>query len=110
MTDATAVMLNQIVKCLDQYGIRSGIRDDRVDGPYIDIGDYRRRSRRAQFWAGPEKCLVKVWVGINMGTMYGVASESKYLAKSNTDETKEIHLILPYLYPSMEFIRAVGEA
>ena len=107
MNDA---LLNQIKMCLDQYGIENEIRGDRAEGSYINIGDVRRRSKRAQFWVDSKTGNVKLWVGLEMEKIYSIAVYSKYRTNWDTDKTKEIHLIFPYSFPAMEFIRMISES
>ena len=106
--EKSTALLDQIKKCLDQYGIEYEVRNDRAEGPYINIGDIRRRSRRAQFWIDPKTGSVKFWVGLDMEKMYYMAAYSKYRASWDTEKTKEIHLIFPYLFPAMEYIRMIA--
>ena len=105
----TDVLLDQLKKCLDQYGIESQIRDDRAEGMYISIGDNRWRRKRAQFWVNHKTGAVNFWIGVDMGKIYSLASYSKYRVEYKTEKYGEIHLVFPYLYPAMEFIRMIGE-
>lgn len=105
MNDTRLALLKQISKCLNEYGIESEIRNDREDGIYINIGNVRRKSQRAQFWVEEETGIVKVWVGLDMSRMYMAAVSSPYLAEWDTEKNHEIHLIFPYLFPAMNFIK-----
>ena len=110
MDEKCIVLLDQIKMCLEQYGIKNEIRNDRAEGTYINIGDFKRKSKRAQFWINTKTGAVKFWVGLDMGKMYSMAAYSKYRVSWDTDKTKEIHLIFPYLFPAMEFIKMVSES
>lgn len=105
MNDTRLALLKQISECLDEFGFENEIRNDRSDGIYINIGNVRRRSERAQFWVEEKTGIVKVWVGLDMGRMYTVAVNLPYLAEWDSEKNHEIHLVFPYLFPAMNFIK-----
>lgn len=98
-------ILDEIKACLDYHGIKSTIRDDRRDGPYINIGDYRHVADRAQFWVDINTNAVKFWVGINMGRMYSASVDSPFRRKWDTEKYHEIHLVFPHLFLAIDFIK-----
>ena len=102
-------VLNQIKRVLDDYGFENEIRYDRVDGPYINLGDVRRSRNRAQFWYQESSRKVHFWAGNEMGFWYNQSVDSKYRVPWKANSDKETKLSFPDVSAAIEYIKEVAE-
>ena len=106
MSETKKYILDQLQKCLTYYGIHYRLRDDRAEaGPYISIGNNHFKKDRAQFWVGEKTNEIKVWIGINMRTMYSNGCHSEYREEWDTAKNNEIYLCFPELFLAIDFIQ-----
>ena len=102
-------ILNEIKQVLDEYGFENEIRYDRVDGPYINLGDVRRARNRAQFWYQESSRKVHFWTGNEMGFWYNQSVNSKYRVPWKANSDKETKLSFPDVSTAIEYIKEVAE-
>ena len=103
------IVLNQLKQVLDDYGFENEIRYDRVDGPYINLGDVRRARNRAQFWYQESSRKVHFWTGNEMGFWYNQSVDSKYRVPWKANSDKETKLSFPDVSAAIEYIKEVAE-
>lgn len=103
------IVLNQLKQVLDDYGFENEIRYDRVDGPYINLGDVRRARNRAQFWYQESSRKVHFWTGNEMGFWYNQSVDSKYRVPWKANSDKETKLSFPDVSTAIEYIKEVAE-
>lgn len=106
ITDPQNNALDQIQKNLSQYRFISEIRFDRKDGPYINLGDVRRRRLRSQFWY--DEGRIDFYAGKDMSYWYPYALRSPYKAPWDDLSDVECRLIFPDLSTAIQFIREVA--
>ena len=102
-------ILNEIKQVLDEYGFENEIRYDRVDGPYINLGDVRHARNRAQFWYQESSRKVHFWAGNEMGFWYNQSVDSKYRVPWKANSDKETKLSFPDVSTAIEHIKEVAE-
>ena len=103
------IVLNQLKQVLDDYGFENEIRYDRVDGPYINLGDVRRARNRAQFWYQESSRKVNFWAGNEMGFWYNQSVDSKYRVPWKANSDKETKLSFPDVSTAIKYIKEVAE-
>ena len=106
IADAKNNALDQINKTLDQYGFHGEIRFDRKDGPYINLGDVRRRRLRCQFWY--DEGRIDLYTGKETGYWYSYSLSSPYNVPWDALSDVELRLTFPDLSTTMQFIREVA--
>ena len=106
ITDPQNNALDQIHKNLSQYGFISEIRFDRKDGPYINLGDVRRRRLRSQFWY--DEGRIDFYAGKDMSYWYPYALRSPYKVPWDDLSDVECRLTFPDLSTAIQFIRELA--
>ena len=106
ITDPQNNALEQIHKALEEHGFPSEIRFDRKDGPYINLGDVRRRRLRSQFWY--DEGRIDFYVGKETGFWYSYSLKSPYKVPWDDLSDVECRLTLPDLSTAIQFIREVA--
>lgn len=106
ITDPKNNALDQIKKNLDHYGFFSEIRFDRKDGPYINLGDVRRRRLRSQFWY--DEGRIDFYTGKETGYWYSYSLSSPYKVPWDDLSDVECRLIFPDLSTAIQFIKEVS--
>ncbi len=106
ITDPQNNALDQINKNLSQYGFISEIRFDRKDGPYINLGDVRRRRLRSQFWY--DEGRIDFYAGKDMSYWYPYALRSPYKVPWDDLSDVECRLTFPDLSTAIQFIRELA--
>ena len=106
ITDPKNNALDQIQKNLSQYRFISEIRFDRKDGPYINLGDVRRRRLRSQFWY--DEGRIDFYVGKDMSYWYTYALSSPYKVPWDDLSDVESRLTFPDLSTAIQFIHEVA--
>lgn len=101
--------LRRIKGELDTKGFESEIRNDRKDGPYINIGNVYRKNNRAQFWFDELSGKVFFWSGKNMGPWYQLTIDSEFKQPWEYLEDKENKLEFPNITTAIEYIHKVAE-
>ena len=69
-------ILMDFQKQLVKYYPNAALRYDRKDSPYLNVGNVRNRSERAQIWY--ENGKIRMWVGVHMGSLYSFSSNSVF--------------------------------
>lgn len=105
-TDEKNSALDQIKECLEQYGFICEKRFDRKDGPYINLGDVRRRRLRSQFWYDDGR--IDLYAGKEMGYWYSYSVSSPYKVPWDDLSDVECRLTFPDLSTAIQFIREVA--
>lgn len=106
ITDPKNNALKQIHKALEEHGFLSEIRFDRKDGPYINLGDVRRRRLRSQFWY--DEGRIDFYVGKETGFWYSYSFKSPYKVPWDDLSDVECRLTFPDLTTAIQFIREVA--
>ena len=106
ITDPQNNALDQIQKNLSQYRFISEIRFDRKDGPYINLGDVRRRRLRSQFWY--DEGRIDFYAGKDMSYWYPYALRSPYKVPWDDLSDVECRLTFPDLSTAIQFIRELA--
>lgn len=107
ITDPKNNALKQIHKALEEHGFLSEIRFDRKDGPYINLGDVRRKRLRSQFWY--DEGRIDFYVGKDMSYWYSYALSSPNKVPWDDLSDVECRLTFPDLTTAIQFIREVAE-
>lgn len=106
ITDPQNNALDQIKKALDHYGFLSEIRFDRKDGPYINLGDVRRRRLRNQFWY--DEGRIDFYAGKETGYWYSSALSSPYNVPWDVLSDVECRVLFPDLSTAIQFIQDIA--
>ena len=106
ITDPKNSTLDQIRKTLYQYGFTGEIRFDRKDGPYVNLGDVRRKRLRVQFWYDDGR--IDLYAGKDTGYWYTLSSSSPYKAPWDALSDLECKLTFPDTLTAIQFIREVA--
>ena len=106
ITDPKNNALDQIQKKLDQYGFLSEIRFDRKDGPYINLGDVRRKRLRSQFWYDEGK--IDFYAGKETGYWYSSALSLPYNVPWDVLSDVECRVLFPDLSTAIQFIQDIA--
>ena len=106
ITDPQNNALDQIQKKLEKHGFLSEIRFDRKDGPYINLGDVRRRRLRGQFWYDDGR--IDFYVGKETGFWYSYSLKSPYKVPWDDLSDVECRLTFPDLSTAIQFIWEVA--
>ena len=109
MNELELIMLHEIQNCLTYYGFENEIRNDRVGGPYINIGDVHRITERVQFWYDTDQCVTKLWGGKYMGRWYSESLHSDFKQKWEKLSDKENLLVFPHLFMAFNYIKSIAE-
>ena len=106
ITDPKNSTLDQIRKTLYQYGFTGKIRFDRKDGPYVNLGDVRRKRLRVQFWYDDGR--IDLYAGKDTGYWYTLSSSSPYKAPWDALSDLECKLTFPDTLTAIQFVREVA--
>lgn len=106
ITDPKNRALDQIEKVLDKYGFSGEIRFDRKGGPYVNLGDVRRKRLRAQFWYDDGR--IDFFAGKEMGYWYSYSISSPYRVPWEDLSDLECKLTFPDILTVTQFIQEVA--
>jgi hypothetical protein len=106
ITDPKNRALDQIEKVLDKYGFSGEIRFDRKGGPYVNLGDVRRKRLRAQFWYDDGR--IDFFAGKEMGYWYSYSISSPYKVPWEDLSDLECKLTFPDILTVTQFIQEVA--
>lgn len=107
IADAKNNALDQINKTLDQCGFHGEVRFDRKGGPYINLGDIRRRRLRCQFWY--DEGRIDFYAGKDTGYWYSYSLNSPYNVPWDDLSDVELRLTFPDLSTTIQYIREVAK-
>ena len=106
ITDPKNSALDQIRKTLYQCGFTAEIRFDRKDGPYVNLGDVRRKRLRVQFWYDDGR--IDLYAGKDAGYWYTLSSSSPYKVPWDALSDLECKMTFPDTLTAIQFIREVA--